>query len=352
MNIRFLGAGLMSASAILLALPASAATPQQTLNQILASEQAKGPQRMDMTMDVSFASRPYKVTESREEGLVKLRMSLRDLPASKSGEGRISLDKVTVTTKGYKQEPRTESFDNPLAVQWKYADKKVYARLESVAQAIVDEMKKDEVDLSPYIGQWYMLDLAQFSELLKGGLGELNQSTAPLDAVNKVKSNDLAAWKGKSVLLVTSVQKRTTDAEGHKILRLRVRVNPAFVNAMHQAEIKKIASNDPQRKTKIADVNKRYQEMRLSLSRLQMVVMVDETAKTLDRIEIGGNQTEPIKTCTYNIKTGRDVCRTTGYKTTRVLAGISIMPDSGAAVEIPGSALSVNDLLNNLMGHE
>ena len=351
MKKRILTAGLMSASALMLALPVSAATPQQTLNQILAAEQAKGPQKVEITMDINFASRPYKVTAEREEGQVKLHMSLRELPGTvKSGEGHLGLDKVTVTTLPYKQPEQTMSFDNPLSVQWKYSDKVAYARLESLAQTIVDELKKNEVDLAPYIGQWFVLDMTEFGQMMKGGLSELNQSTTPLEAVNKVKSSDLAAWKGKSVLLVTSVPKRWTDADGHKLLRLGVRVNPVFINAMHQAEIKKVASNDPQRRAKITEINKRYQEMRQSLSKLRFMLNVDETSKTLDRIEIGGTQKEPVKDCTYNFKTGKDVCKTTGTKTTRILMGISILPDNGTPVELPAQATSVNDLLKNLMG--
>lgn len=352
MKTRILSAGLMSASALLLALPVSAATPQQTLNQILAAEQAKGPQQMVITMDINYANRPYKVTTTREAGMVKLHMSLRELPGViRSGEGHLGLDKVSVTTTVYKMPATNLTYDNPLSLQWKYSDQKVYARLESVAQAIVDELKKGQVDLTPYVGQWYVLDLAQFSEMLKGAAGGLDRSALPLEAMTKVQNNDLAAWKGKSILLVTSVPKRWTDKEGHKLLRLGVRVNPVFVNAMHQAEIKKVASNDPQRRAKMTEINKRYQEMRQSLSRLRFMLNVDETSKTLDRIEIGGTQSEPIKTCNYNFTTNKDVCKTTGSKTTRILMGISILPDNGAPVELPSQATSVNDLLKGLMGN-
>ena len=360
MKTRYLNIGLMVTSALALALPASAATPQETLNQILAMEQAKGPQKVDMTMEINAGEKPFKITSNRSDVQARLHLNLRGLPdagAGKSGEGRVSLDKLSSTMKIYKQPAETQSYDTPLAVQWKYADKVAYFRLESVAPAILDELKKGGIDPSKYVGQWYMLDFSQLADTLKNDnnssasiLGLLGKTAKPFQAVTQVQSNDLAAWKGKSILLVTSVQKTWTDAKGQKMLRLVVRVNPAFVNAMYRAEIKKISAKDPQRRDKIVAVSKKFQDMRQSLTGLRIIVNVNETAKTLDRIEVGGTKYEPIKDCTYNFKTHKDICKTTGTKTTRLLMGISLSADSGAPVELPTQATSINDLLKGLNG--
>lgn len=314
-----------------------AATPQQLLNEAFTKFVAVGPRRIDVEMGLGISTRPYKRSEKAEEFSTRLFMTQRMVPAAASstnGEGRIVI-------KDAKSQGSSDSFSlpEPITFQWKMIDRVLYVRLEKFPESLAFLLKEEGKDVSSVIGQWIRIDVPE--SVLRQGLATGLMGTSSMPEVMKLMN----VLKGKTLIQVVGVEKREVRANGDKVLRLVVRLNPQVITLMQREDLKAIAKNDPQRRQKIQAITKTYTDMQKMLRKIRMIAIVNQTTGALERVEFGMKSSEPAKTCTLNYKTERMVCPATGTKTTTLSLGMSFLKDSGSPISTPENTKTLDELL-------
>jgi hypothetical protein len=332
-----------------LALPSAtmAATTQQSFDQAMESVRTFLPLHVDGELTLNMTTRA--LTKDGDVGTGSVHMSLSERVLSRDtanpqSEGRFSVDKADITKTKLVGEPAIH-LDQPISIQWKNVGAIAYVRIEQLPASITDALSTLKIDLSPVLGQWISIDTKTVVDQLMGGLP---LSGAGTSALNAGSLSDLQSLAKQSALRVTRVEKRWTGADGHQLMRLRLRVNPTIVTTLWRAELKKVASDDPFRAMTIKDINKRFGKLRSLVAGTQIAANIDVTAGTLLRLEFGGTTSNPNQTCTWNTRLDRDVCKNTSVTVVRYSAGLSFQKDIGLSVEAPTGAITMEELIKKL----
>lgn len=344
-----------------LPLPSAAATPspQQALNEAFKNELTRHTGSMDMTARIDVSHRAVKAGSPTTKGHVAFRMQARALPtpagakptlANAQGEGRFVIQSADLS--GLPDAEIPIKLDGPLSVQWKIADGKAYTRLETMPQSLIDLLKEEsEMNLGELLGRWVKFDLGEEAGLRETTMEDdataLVKSFARGDAARETRIKLFLARN--PFFLVTRVEKRSKNAAGQDILRLRIRVNPALVNFFYQEALRDLPKSGTARTEARKSMNEAFAKIRLQLSRTSMVVNVNATQKQLERFEIGGTYPETLKDCVYNFSTKANRCTNTGTLTVRVAVGMSMNPSAGGPVEIPMQTITAEEAGKILM---
>lgn len=325
-----------------LPLPMVAATHTQLLNQALRSTEVRPPELITGTVDLTTATHALTKDGVAGSGSLKLHFTVRTtgtVNQPHDQEGRFVVDSFSADA-GPLELPM--KLTQPIAVAWKQIDKKAYIKLESFPNDLLSFITGTTSDVG-LVGQWFDIDMGGSTPTEPLSLlpyaNDLKTARTEADALPKV-----------SIVSVTRVEKTEHRADGHAISRLRIRINPAFLWALQNNEIKKIdrSWSAAWRRVEVASINSRYAELRKLLARTSMVVMLDETAGTIERFELGGTTSQPTKACTYNATTRRDVCRVTAVTTIRFAAGLSLQNGTNDPVVTPWPTQSLMDFFAKL----
>jgi protein-disulfide isomerase len=310
-----------------LPLPSAAATPnaQTVLNLALLKEWGGQPVRQDIAVAVTVKQTAYRSSDPSGSAKLSLHLSTRTVPtgaALADQEGSISLDSVSVDPS--LSEGMPVSLDGPLGIQWKLVDRTAYFQVSQIPPSLL-QLAKDfsDMDYSALIGRWIKLDL--------GDAGKL-----PPDA-------DFAAVKTLAMkappLLVTRLESSSKASNGDDLWRLRLRVNPAFVNGLYLIGWNKLPKSLlAERAAAIKTLNTDFANMRNLLAHTGIIAMVDATNQSLVRYELGGRYVSPVKTCAFNAAF-RNVCRVSGQRIVSVAVGVNVSHDDGSPIIPPADAL-------------
>ncbi|HVM90658.1 MAG TPA: thioredoxin domain-containing protein [Verrucomicrobiae bacterium] len=312
-----------------LPLPSAAAAPsaQAVLNNALLKEWAGQPTRQDTTINVGVKQTAYKKTDPSGSAKLGLHLKTRTVPVTGSvtpdQEGSLSLDSLSVDSA--LSEGLPVSLDGPLGVQWKLVDRTAYFQLSQLPPSIIELGKEfSGTDYSALVGRWIKIDLAD-------------------EGVNLPENADIGALKTLAMkappLLVTRVESKTKNAGKDDIWRLRLRVNPAFVNGLYTLAWNKLPKSPAAtRSAAIKQLNTDFANLRSFIARTGVVAVVDATTQTLTRFELGGSYPSPAKQCAYD-DNFNETCRTSGTRTVTLAVGINISHDDGSPVSAPADAL-------------
>jgi protein-disulfide isomerase len=326
---RTLAAGLLP-FLLGLPLPSAAAAPsaQNVLNTALLRQVNGQAQRTDVSLKVNVVQTAYKKTDPSGKADLSIHLQSRTVPRAGAPvgdqEGKLSLDSLSIDPSLTEDMPVT--LDGPLSFQWKLVDKTAYFQISQVPPSLL-EMAKDfgGMDYSVLVGRWMKFDL-----------GDAN----PTVTMDEAKLASLKALALKAPpLLVTRIESKTKDAQGHDLWRLRLRVNPTFLSGVYNLAYKELPKSPASaRAAALKQLNTEYANARLQISRTGMVAMVDVQTQKLVRYEIGGKYPTPVKSCTYNARL-QQICTTTGLRTVTIALGINLSSDDGSPVIAPADAL-------------
>lgn len=320
----------MSLTALVLPMSAIAATPEQSLDKAVKAMDSMTSYRMDMDMKLDIGERVIGKPGSGMTGQVAIKLGTRVLD-KQNGEGRVSLERFSI--KGVESGAEISfNFDQPMAIEWQMTGNKLYFRLAQAPAMLIDYLKTNlEIDLAPIIGVWIGMDAPNGVNDLKNLplissqniTGELPASITAQAAIRKLP-----------IFRVISVEKRMKNTAGEDMMRLRVRINPALINAVQQAEIKSL-KRDKYYREELTALNKRYVELRKNLGKLFMAINLNVAKNRVERMEIGGTIEEPTETCTYNTSLRRNICKTTSIKIFKISVGINIAPAGTEPIIVP-----------------
>ncbi len=351
---RFTAATLLP---VLLGLPmpslAATPSPQQALTDALKSELTRSAGSLQLAGRVDVEYKPFKRGETIGKGHVAFSMNARTLPTADGSkptlknaqsEGRFAIESADVS--GIPDSPEGMKIESPLSVQWKIVDGTFYVQLEKVPDSLLKMWQDLGMDLNLIVGRW-----VKFSANEGDLPDEIFAETAPADLIKMISSGDVARglrmknfFDRNPILQVTRVEKRSKNAAGEDIWRLRVRVNPAVVNFLYQEALRELPKSGAERATRLRELNASFAKIRLNLSRLSMVANVNVNKKFIERFEVGGKFPETMKDCVYNLKLQRDVCTNTGTLTITIAAGASMSQNAGAPVIAPATSLTPEEI--------
>lgn len=345
----FLLSGIVAATMGLTPGIALAATPQHSLNAALKSVAEYTPLRVVGDTHIVVQEHPF--TKRTPTETIKLhftfseRMHSRE-KGSEQVEGRLALDRIEAQGEG--AGPIPFELDKPIAVQWKQLGTTFYGRIEQVPQSLIDLLASAEIDAHTAIGQWIHLDTAEFFAHVKARLPLELMPTSTTSSMNSFVMKDLKQLSQYPMLQVLRVERREKQPDGQSIVRLRARINPATIQLLQTMEKRNLPRDPAERRAQLQAIDKKYAEIRKLLNGMQMAIMVDETARTLKRIEIGGTQVKTDQTCAWNTRLKRSICRNTGRTTITYAIGMTFQKDTGGAIERPTNSMSVMDLFQQL----
>lgn len=314
---------------VLLGLPmpslAASQSPQQALTNALKNEMTRTTGSMQMAGHVDVEYKPLKRGEPVGKGHVAFSSSARALSAA-SGEGRFAIDSADVS--GIPDMPAGIKMESPLSIQWKVVDRSAYVQLEKAPDSLISMWKDTGMDLGLILGRWVKFDAGT------------NTADSKADFLKLLSSGDLARglrlknfFDRNSILQVTRVEKRTKNAAGEDIWRMRARVNPAVVNFFYQESLRSLPKSGAARTKALKSLNASFAKIRVSLARTSMAVNVNVTKKRIERFELGGKYPEKTKT---------------GTMTITVAVGTSMSPNAGEPVIAPAVALTPEEVIQLL----
>ncbi len=325
-----------SASLLFAAMPALAATPQEIINASLKNISSEGAMRIVGEVNVQVREKFYRAADKQgpEAVDVTMRFDQRALAlqnGTQDSEGRFTLAKFEMVSDSQKI-----TLPQPVTLDWKYLNPALYAYVSNVPQALIDTLK-GELDLTPYVNQWYKLEMPAGATQAVTGQQQISE-------INGLAKN----LADKQVLRVTRTEKTWTNANGDKLARVRIAANRAALNADRLASLREAykIKNYTERRSAIAAINKEYSDTLKELAKIQAVAEVNTTKNTVDRVEISFAQTDPKKSCTWNDATNKSVCRTIGTTSVKILGGVSFLPTTNAPVLVPSEAKTFEPLQN------
>lgn len=316
-------------AALIFPLGVFALTPEQSLDKAVKSLDTMTSYKMDIDMKLDLGERTIGKPGQSMQGQVVIKLGTRILD-KRNGEGRLALEHVSVSG-AENGESMSFAMHESIAVDWKVAGEKLYFRLAQIPQVASDYLKQQlEIDLAPIIGVWIGMDAPESIDDI--GSAPVSTLSIPNELPQQVALQ--SAIRKLPVFRVLGIEKRMKNAAGEDLVRLRVRINPALINTVQQAEIKALP-RDKYFREDLAALNKRYAELRKNLSKLFMVVNLNVTKNRVERMELGGSIEEPVESCAYDTRLKRSVCKTAKIRTYRFAVGINLAPAGIDAIQVP-----------------
>ncbi|MCE9586037.1 hypothetical protein K8R04_01815 [Candidatus Uhrbacteria bacterium] len=333
-----------SLTALVLPWSAIAATPEQSLDKAVKSMDSITSYRLDMDMKMDIGERVIGKSGSGITGQIAVKLGTRVLD-KQNGEGRLSLERLSI--KGVESGQEISfAIDQPMAIEWQMTGSMLYFRLAQVPAMVVEYLKTNmEVDLAPIIGVWIGMDAPNGVNDLK------NIPIFPTQVISRDLPQNITAQSAIRKLpmfRVIGVEKRMKNDAGDDLTRLRVRINPALINAVRLAEIKALP-RDKYYREDLAALNKRYVELRSNLNRLFMAMNLNVTKNRLERMEIGGTIEEPTEKCTYSTSLKRNICKVASVRMYKISIGVNMAPAGSEPVLPPSIWKTIEEIQKILM---
>lgn len=349
-----IGAGLVLSTGLLLpAMPTLAATlsPQATLIQSLkASAQDRGPMSLDGRFKMTSVADYYRGADGKMEAQLRLvSRTTGGALASQQSEGQIVVEKLAM-----KDMPDADDLALPpsMAFEMKYRSNQIFFRVKDVPAALLAELPEE---LRPYVNTWLRIDLPQDVQDQISEAARLSPDAA-LAQVTESLSGSMDAAMAKKLLATPAIQvtgiERRFVVNGHQMLRLKARINPAFVNLLQQAELKRTdemykswGATAAVRAEGRAAVNTRYADVKRVTNALRFAFEVDTADKALTRIEMGGTFAKPLTETHF--RSARPYEVRIGTLRTTVSLGLSLKRGPQPDVVVPSEA---TEILSQIQG--
>lgn len=340
----------LALSVVAMPLPTLAApTLQEAINAAFKSVMTSVPLKTEGSMNVIYSIRPHSTQQGeRVEGSADVTFLDRVQSHAKDNmleDGWFSVNTFKMT-QGTGATAETIALDAPLRVLTRVVGKKLFVKVDSLPPSISAYLTAGGVDASALTQHWIEFDLSLIEEEFRV-LGSSPTALLAMGSTGLGTAADLKALEKMPFLLVSRIERNWTD-NGHNITRVRLRLNPAVINALHRIELNKIPRTDKARSRKVTLVNEQFAKIRAFTSKLQLVANLDRTSGTLNRLEAGGTYQEPMKTCSLN-RSNVSICKTTGAWSIRYLGGMNFAPDTGEVITAPTDAISW-ERLGELLG--
>ncbi len=329
---------------------AAAPTPQQNLDLALKRVMVYTPLRMDGEMTVTTNSIPVSKTESPVKSTIHGTFSQRIMSratGSEQSEGRVVVDRYTVETKAPGQ---AFSFagNDAAAVAWKQIQKQSYFQIEKFPIASLP--KESSASLKPFvelIGKWIKLD-GQTIDTIAARVSPAAASAA--DASQEAAMNaEMKKIQGMRLFVLTKIEWWKTNADHHRIFRARMRLNPAILDEIYRFEVSLISKQGGDQSVALNALKKQFTDVKASLTKMQFVAEIDDSAGTLKRLELGTTLTTPNQNCHFDSTVKKSVCAKSSDEITTVIAGVTFRKDWGKDVEAPKDWISLQDLMDTVM---
>jgi hypothetical protein len=324
------------AGAMMLPGLALAATPQQMLDAAVLKTNASAPFTMAGEVTIRTSQKALRERTPSQRAEVKFNLSQRR--NGMSSEGSLAVKSFSAKMNGV-EIPVTQ---NPAAVEWKVTDGKAYIRVSQASEAVLAALKLYGIDAQGAVGTWVEVDLLSLLSMVGPADLQNANDTAGIATSEASKFGDI------KTLQVTRVERRWTE-NGVKMIRVRVRLNPAVINKAMAMDLKAVDPKASDAKAQRAAITARYAEMRKFATSFQIAVNMKVDEQSIDRIEMGYKRIDPMKECSKN-KLGREVCKTTGSQTVEMNAGFFVRGASNAPVQAPANAVSSDVLLQGVLG--
>ncbi|MCC7522818.1 hypothetical protein IT407_03400 [Candidatus Uhrbacteria bacterium] len=348
MNLRKTVLGALTLIAFPIGAIAAPLTNTQLLNKAFLNINERAPSRVEGEFRYDVEIKPVGKSGADEALSMnsKIGFRVRSIPNTdpklSQNEGRLSIE----LTGGSFLSVAPIAWNGPITAEWKIVDKMAYIRVVNIPSGIIEYAKKEAgFDPTPLIGVWVGTSL-ELDDLTQG-LSEIRTlpDTKTLEELTGVSTAEWKQLERTPILSVTRVEKTWRNASGEEIRRLRFRINPAFINAVQNLEIRRLP-RDSYRTQAIRDINTRYATLRTQLNRFAMVANVNVPKVRVERIEFGGSMVEQQKNdCTWNTRTSKYDCKVSSTMTMRVNGGMSFLVDDGAPVIPPTPFLTPDEFM-------
>jgi len=325
---------LAMAGAILVPAIAQAATPQQVLNSALANINPSTPAMSMGDLNIRTTDKSYASKTPSQDIQAQLGLNGRTVPSQGSAEGTLAVKKVEGKAMGV----TIPTTNDPATIEWKVVGGAFYARVSKASDAVVGALKLIGVNAANAVGTWVKADV--------GSLLSMNGNVANSASLAGVPTSQLGSVNVMTpkALQVLSVEKRWKEGSDD-MMRLRVRISPTFINNAMNAELAKVNKKAKDAAAQRKAIVAAYAQVRTFASKVQIAVNVNVTKNTISRVETFMKQQEPMKTCKLN-KANRQVCTTTGIRTTEVRSGFTVKGSSASSISAPTNAITIQDLMS------
>jgi protein-disulfide isomerase len=327
---------------------AAAPTPQQVLDRGLMNtvQQQRQAERSSVDFDIRYDT---AVLKKDLYGSGNEHMRMRAVLSSDTFvRGAVDADGIfslRVPQFEYKtdKEPLVK-VPNPFNLEVRLVNHVVYIRVSDVAPALLAQLpattSPGESDLRALIGAWIKIDPAE----LGADMQDFSMlSTGITDATKDANLKDLRALLSGSVFQVVSVESRTKNSAGDQMMRLRIRLNPTFIDRLvsyQDAQAVKMGGVKMTAKQRAAA----KKELQTALAPLKLVAVVNATKMTLDRVEAVYVKTDSIYR--YDYRNGKEKKYYNGKSTMDIRFGISLQGITDRSVPIPEGAISLKTLVD------
>lgn len=335
-------------SLALLAPTATLAAPtQQQLDDALAHLTTQRPLAIQGTINVTETERSYTRKYAPQNSSGKMSFSARFLAENNNhtdSEGRISLDSATLSSS-------TGTLTNAGSFDWRAIAGTTYLFVGLPAQTL-EPLASTGFDLSPVLNTWVRIDGSTSTSAEEPSpLGSLS-ALPVVSSIAEAKSAGTDANGDMSLrgrLRVLRVESTSTDANGHKISR--VRLTPHYANIWKEQQAKRADAiknlRGAERRQALTDINTQYNDLRSALQPVHIVAVIDETTSSIQRIEIGGTQRKPTQQCDFAANSFAYVCKNVALKTTTYAIGLNVLPAATTAIVAPATSTSLEQILNS-----
>lgn len=315
---------------------ALAATPQQMLDAAVLKSNAVAP--FNMTGEMVIRTSEKALREKTPGQQVEVKLNLAQRRNGMSSEGNLAIKSFSAKMNGV-EVPTT---NDPATIEWKVTDGKAYLRVSQASDAVLGALKLYGIDVSGTVGTWVEVDLLSLFSMVGPSDVAMANEAANVAASEASKFGDI------KTLQVTRVERRWKE-DGVDMIRVRVRLNPAVINKAMSMDLKAIDAKAKDAKAQRTAVNTKYAEMRKFAANFQIAINIKVQEQSIDRIEMGYKRVDPVKECSKN-SLGKEVCKTTGSRTSEMNAGFFLRGASNAPVQAPKNAVSSDVLLEGILG--
>jgi hypothetical protein len=323
-----------------------AATSQQILNASLASLHAAPGISYSGNIVLNMSQRSLRKDYVPEGGTITVSYTNRTVRTStttQDSEGYVSIDKIQSTGTSKSADAAMiialSALEQPaIRIHWKKAGTMLYIYIDPLPQPLLEILSAAGIDTTSITDRWINFDI--------GSLADMMSAQTKIDETILMDPQALSAFV--QPLRVRWTDKRFIDSSGDHIVRMRVGLNPLLITQAQNAELKKVDRSMPGWRKRITEIYARYAKLRRDLSRVAILVQINQDKGTLDRVEIGASFTESKKTCSMNYTTYKNLCVTSHMETSRVSIGINVKRNDGVPVIAPTTWITIQDLMQEI----
>lgn len=339
-----------SVSTFLLPLASFAAplTPQQVLDRSLTTvSQQERASHFGLDFDIRYdenvlKKQPY-ASGSEHVRLHAVLDTQAFLRGEKDADGVFTLRVPHFEVKGDTNQPI--NVQNPFTLEARVVNKVLYVRVSDVSPLLLAQLPPPSTaggpDFRALIGTWIKIDPAELGPEAQE-LGPLPSGLTTSDDQARLQELRALIAPG-SVLQVTGVEKRYKNAAGDQLMRLRVRLNPRFIDRILDYQDRQMVKAGGHKMTAKERATAK-KELQTAIAPFKFIAVVNATKVRVERFE--GAYVKSDALYRYEWKNGKEKKYYNGKSTIDVRFGISTQPIADRAVPVPEPSTSFKTLMD------